>query len=700
MRHGIYSEAGRNSDKSPKENQDCAYCGVFPLDYQVGEGYFMVVADGIGGKTQGKIGANGLAKALLQVLKTKPFVLTGGNHGVFLAELQAEWRKQCGKYHPNDCGSTALISVVEGENVHLFRLGDGFLAGVWMGETHVLMEDKSREGKFLNETECLGEDHIFGLWDCRKYPRQGLRGLVACTDGIELGEQSIYDYEAFAQEFIKNIFPKDKYTAEMKEIVQLQQNRDDKTIAVLLEEISTWRGYLEQSPVIYDAFGGVHQCTELLSQGGQGVVYRTKQPNIALKIAFDSQGEQDILNLEKNQVYRGIRAMPLPSPLTMPQVVLADYVGYTMELLEDMDSFDQCFSLFGAEYTGGDWFLEQHKAQSQLVGQLHNYKITGGLQRRLLAYYKLAGIFVQLHSRGLVFGDFSPKNVFFSRNHLFSHVWLIDVDNVDFERNHQRKLGYYTPRFVAPEVAKKEKGSSAYSDDYSFALSLFTQLTGSHPFSVEEVNSLENFESLEDYIENPQLKQRDQGAFPFLLAESDSLIPSDMILSPTLLTLFHRSFSTEGKEKRITRATALEWQKALGEALDTAIRCPHCAMDYHWEGHKDICPWCDNQVKLFRVDSFLSSTGQKLSTFVQARGGEISLPLRLTPVHGEGILAVAEEKGGELFLTQLHPSFDFSILDATGQWGERHRNFALKEDKFTLACGNKEAQYHLEVAIL
>lgn len=702
MRFSNVSKAGRGAGNQPKENQDYSFCGTFPLESEGEEGYFMVVSDGLGSKAQGKLGAESLCRAVAQLLHTEPSLLTQGNQADFLAQVHRRWLAFCGRYPIEDCGCTGLIGVVEGENVHLFRLGDGFLAGVWLGESHILLEDKVLEGKFLNETDCLGEDFILGLWEYGKYPRHGLRGLIACTDGIELGENTVYEYEDFARGFLREIFKEEDAKPYMAQVVRSQTNKDDKTMAILLEEIETWRGYLAESDLVYDLYGHGHQRGELISQGGQGAVYRTAEPNIALKIAINGEKQEEILDLGQNQVFGRIGTMSLPPHITLPQYVLEDYVGYTMELLEDMDSFEQCFHLAQEQYPGGDSFLEQHKDKADLVEMLHNYKKSGGLRRRLLAYYKLSTIFIQLHSRGLVFGDFSPKNVFFSRNHHYSHVWLIDVDNVEEEAVHRRKKGYYTPRFVSPEVAKKQGGCSAFSDDYSFALALFLQLTGTHPFAVEEEG--DSFRSLEDFGEDLFLKQRDQGEIDWILEEGQGVtpIPIDYVLSEELLALFRRTFSKKGRENPLLRSSALEWQEALGQALDRVLRCPHCGMDFLWE--KQPCPWCDGAVAVVEWRSFRIIQGKRyeIGSFVQERQGEIPLPLRLLEGNpgGEGTWLLAEEKGGELYLTQLHPRYTAEMEDSSGTWGQGRRNFALAEERFTIHCESKEGQYEVEVRLL
>lgn len=708
MRWDSVSQAGRTSQGDKKKNQDASLCGSFPLP-QEELGYFLVVADGMGSKSHSDKGARAFCQAVKEVLNHREDREEIRKPSSFLQEVHRRWLEKLEGYLIQDCGCTALMALVFPEEVLLFRLGDGFLSAVWTRESKILWEDKGGQGKFLNETEALQEEFLLGLWEIHHYPRQGLRGIIACTDGIEIGEGSLLDYDNFSQEFLRALFPLSSLQEELEKLVTVQENRDDKTVACLLEDWDVWKQSLQENHTVYEQNGTAHTCTDLLSYGGQGAVYRTENPNMVVKFVFDGQGEKDWRHLEKNQCFLDLRLLPTPPQVTIPCGVLADYVGYTMELLEDMASFEESFSLSKDPYTGGDWFLEQHKAQEPLVHLLYNYKKTGGLRRRLLAYYHLSCIFLELHSHGLVFGDFSPKNVFLSTSHGYSHVWLIDVDNLDYERNHQKKRGYYTPAFVAPEVAKQARGCSSYSDNYSFALALFLQLTGTHPFSLapeEEEEEAQTLLSFEDFADNISLKQRDRGELEWILTqeEEDTAIPHEFILSPKLHQLFAQSFSQKGKEKPMSRATSFQWQEALGKDLDTAIHCPNCGMDYHYQG-QDLCPWCDHKVPLLQVQSFLEGDRVPLWTLVQARVGKIPLPLRLIPDQQEAqdfqaVLGYGEEQTGEFLLSSLHPQFQYEVLDAQGRWGKYHRNFGCKGQSFQLICERKDQIYRLELSYL
>ena len=98
-----------------------------------------------------------------------------------------------------------------------------------------------------------------------------------------------------------------------------------------------------------DEFGNVFSLRNELSRGGQGVVYRTKDPDLAIKQPIDpTTGEVD-LNSNMRNVFRGVRCLPIPKDarVALPLSILRDEPGYVMRLLRGMRSFDSAFYLKG-----------------------------------------------------------------------------------------------------------------------------------------------------------------------------------------------------------------------------------------------------------------------------------------------------------------------------------------------------------------
>jgi acetyltransferase-like isoleucine patch superfamily enzyme len=204
------------------------------------------------------------------------------------------------------------------------------------------------------------------------------------------------------------------------------------------------------------------------------------------------------------------------------------------------------------------------------------YISTGANKVRLEAFFKLACILSQLHANGLVYGDISENNIFIANFDNNVIVWLIDSDNLNFQRITSKKIfgtpGYYAPELINPDISKR-KGNTFYSDSYSFSIALFTQLTGKYPFmgSFFEEHS-EEFEYEEDKEE-----MAFSGTLPWILDEedksneSDTVPPSDLVISKDIRNLFRRTFSKKGRAFRETRPSMVEWAYFLGKEVDNTF---------------------------------------------------------------------------------------------------------------------------------
>ena len=87
---------------------------------------------------------------------------------------------------------------------------------------------------------------------------------------------------------------------------------------------------------------------------------------------------------------------------------------------------------------------------------------SGGLKKRLEVLIELARTLARLHSKGIVYCDISPSNVFFSDTENFSKVWLIDCDNLKYTNDN--KKGIFTPGYGAPEVALNVTSNTIFSN--------------------------------------------------------------------------------------------------------------------------------------------------------------------------------------------------------------------------------------------
>ena len=334
--------------------------------------------------------------------------------------------------------------------------------------------------------------------------------------------------------------------------------------------------------LVVDEYGNRHLLREEVSRGGQGVVYRTADTDLAVKLWTKRGGE--VLESAENvrELFENVRVLPLPErlPISLPHAVLRDAPGYVMTLLSEMDTFWKMIPR-------GDSFLEQFK----------EYAATGSTSRRLFALAQCSAILARLHAAGLVYCDVSPNNVFVSRDEL-AQVWLIDCDNLRFETSSRWGIG--TPSFMAPEL--KASGVRPRTDSWSFAVMAFQVLCMLHPFSRQI--SDRGWDSDDASTSEDREIQAPNGDVPYVDDETDGSnravdidgrrvgLPRDLVLTPELRRLFQETLGV-GRLHPWRRPSLSYWAVELMRAHDLSIPCsnPGCLMSYFVEETR--CPWCD-----------------------------------------------------------------------------------------------------------
>ncbi len=393
-----------------------------------------------------------------------------------------------------------------------------------------------------------------------------------------------------------------------------------------------------------DIYGNVFRIDRELSSGGQGIVYKTKEPDILLKIEWDPKTKRINVNTGDNDKFDEIRLLPVPPNvnITLPQSILKDCAGYSMKMLDHMISFEEAFR-YGDENYRNAWLDESEASHPEFVKGFGNYISTGGKRRRIAAFLYVAGILSVIHTRGLVYCDLSDKNMYLSDSKDTNVVWMIDADNINYITVTSKRDGIYSPGYAAPEVLKG-KGNTFYSDIFSFAVALFWNLTGRHPFvgpQLEEKLGEEDFLTVSEetfacgsdvaWIRD----EKEDDNF------SDTPIPYELIVGGKLHNCFQKTFGSTGRHKRQKRPTMIEWAEALAYEMDHSVKCKKCEMEYD-PFHSDICPWCDEKNKYIQ----LTCRNQELEddedtrSYVHEMYGSINVPVRL--VKGLGISELEE----------------------------------------------------------
>lgn len=361
---------------------------------------------------------------------------------------------------------------------------------------------------------------------------------------------------------------------------------------------------------------------DLIGRGGQGAVYSTDDPDIALKFLVTSNAESQYaeLNLDSKAIDRFKRKISHLSHLqidesikiSMPLSILSECGGYTLKLLGDKTSFD---SFFPQNFDSLDTDEEKAKAAIDFFIK------TGGLKLRYKALGVAAAELSKLHSRGMVYCDISSSNLFviskilkdksqLNPNDDFScTVWFIDADNIDYESN-VGPSAVYTPGYGAPEVIqlmsiadKTEKAitSKMYSDCYSFGiLSFKTIFLAQHPFYGNSPK-MDNMYDIQFIVgENKQtVSSADFGYLPWICDKDDvsnscdTLMPFTEILTDNLQYLYHQLFdSNQGAKYPYIRPSIFLWAYEFFRAYDRTVSCSECGFSYDY--NMPICPNCDH----------------------------------------------------------------------------------------------------------
>lgn len=371
-----------------------------------------------------------------------------------------------------------------------------------------------------------------------------------------------------------------------------------------------------------DEYQNVHIQDKVLGQGGQGVVFRTKDPDLAIKLVTDESGTPvtDKDSVERySKRFRRVRLLPLPESLniSIPAALLQNNAGYAMQLLSEMVPFSH-FWLDGksAEKITTDdipaWLSAMPENEAKKI--VHYYK-TGGLRRRLTALYKCASLLARLHGNGMLYGDISPNNIFISEGLDDSTVWLIDADNIRFEITTGGSV-VYTPKYGAPELVQGKDGGRPASDCHAFAVVAFYLLSLIHPFVGRKVDGTDEGDWADDENDDEDIEEKAYaGLFPWVDDQSDdsnssdSGLPRSLLLTEKLTVLFEGTFGA-GRTSPLLRPTIYHWPEALAQAADMTVTCPGCGMNYYFDfihpetdGHN--CPYCKTQrPQVFILESY------------------------------------------------------------------------------------------------
>jgi len=390
-----------------------------------------------------------------------------------------------------------------------------------------------------------------------------------------------------------------------------------------------------------DDYDNLHYLGDELARGGQGVVFRTRDADLAIKQPLDASGNPD-MSVNLRDRFQSIRLLPLPPRISvsLPLAILRDEPGYVMRLLSGMKPFS-AFDLDGGtkrtfEQARGenrlalpDWLA---KVPEHATLPLYHYVTTGSTRHRLFALSKCASILARLHAAGLIYGDISPNNVFFGQGDS-REVWLIDADNLRFELSQGGKA-IYTPHYGAPEIVQGRDTSRPRTDCWAFAVMAFRTLSQSHPFIGKKVlepggdESGWDAEPVADSAPADFDEQAYAGYLPFIDDEDDDSnqgvggLPRALVATPGLRRLFQETFGA-GRKQPHRRPLMGFWALELARAFDLSLECRECKMSYFADDNKQ-CPYCAAP-----RPAFIRARTPRWEVLIPDDAAEFTLPHRL-----------------------------------------------------------------------
>jgi len=426
----------------------------------------------------------------------------------------------------------------------------------------------------------------------------------------------------------------------------------------------------EPEKIYEDDRGHVHTLTEQLGEAGaQGIVYRTRDADVAVKFALENEKE---ITAEKeiakyHEKFLGVRLLPIPKEtnITLPITILKKQAGYVMQLLSDMVPVDLILihinkareTIKNEEIP--DWLKEMPNIDAAKEFVL--YRDTGALRRRLLSLYTIASQLALLHGAGLVYCDISERNIFVSKEADSGNAWFIDSDNLEFAGN---TVGFYSDGFGAPEVVQEKSNCTMYSDCHAFAAMAYQILTMAHPFLGKKGD-------------------RDHalaGYYPWVHDEDDDSnssrkgIPPQDLFDDEIANLFQKTFG-KGRLDPSRRPSIFHWPFAFARAADATIQCPVCKMSYRYDYRgadgREQCPYCGASkppLLIMEAYSWNGALGERQWLFAREIESEtpVEVPARvfaLTPLTRSDMTALEIKiKGNKLYIKKAYDAeIDFSV---------------------------------------
>ena len=232
---------------------------------------------------------------------------------------------------------------------------------------------------------------------------------------------------------------------------------------------------------------------------------------------------------------------------------------------------------------GFGYFMPLRDSRFKGLSNLMNRRIDPTFRVLSLAGAHLAHNFLQLHSQGLCNRDISFGNIFLDPDS--GEIQICDNDNVtEDDQSSGGILG--TPRFIAPELVRRETSPNSQTDLFSLSVLLFYIFLLHHPLEGKKELSIK-------CLDLPAMT-RLYGKEPLFIFDpydsSNEPVPghhdNPLVFWPIypsfLRTLFIRAFG-EGLKDPSSRVRESEWRNALTNLADSIIFCLNCKSENFYD---------------------------------------------------------------------------------------------------------------------
>lgn len=250
---------------------------------------------------------------------------------------------------------------------------------------------------------------------------------------------------------------------------------------------------LQEGSVVYTGRKAKIVLRKELGRGGEGYVYATDDPNIVVKILFNTSSTINLSRNRKNKI-EFMTSHPINNSLIVwPKDAVYNssniFVGFTMP------------SAIGKE-------VNHYISQIRPDTGFGIYNLTKVQLVQMIV--SILETFVYLHKRNIIVGDIKMENLMI-KNQDFSKVYFVDCDSYQIDKFPATKT---SPGYTAPELSGdvsqyyRTFGNEYYS---LFVLLFKILLKGNNPYVCVADNQATN-----------ELNRAKQGNFPYTLNEQQT----------------------------------------------------------------------------------------------------------------------------------------------------------------------------------